>query len=127
MGDAVEIATDVAEALQAAHEQGVIHRDIKPSNILISRGKPLIADFGIALAISTAGGGERLTETGLSLGTPFYIEGTPLLDVYWRMNSVKLTGSKTGLLKFGPPLRLSFIPSNAPPRIVRLSAGENAA
>ncbi len=73
VGDAVEMATDVAEALQAAHEQGVIHRDIKPSNILISRGKPLIADFGIALAISTAGGGERLTETGLSLGTPFYM------------------------------------------------------
>ena len=71
--DAVKIAVDVAEALQAAHEQGVVHRDIKPGNILISRGKPLIADFGIALAVSAAGGGARLTETGLSLGTPYYM------------------------------------------------------
>jgi serine/threonine-protein kinase len=70
--DAVRIATDVAEALHAAHEQGVIHRDIKPANILMSKGRPLVADFGIALAVSQAGGG-RLTETGLSMGTPYYM------------------------------------------------------
>jgi serine/threonine protein kinase len=70
--EAVRIATDVAEALDAAHEQGVIHRDIKPANILLSRGRPLVADFGIALAVTTAGGG-RLTETGLSMGTPYYM------------------------------------------------------
>ena len=70
--EAVRIATDVAEALHAAHEQGVIHRDIKPANILLSRGRPLVADFGIALAVSAAGGG-RITETGLSVGTPFYM------------------------------------------------------
>jgi len=70
--EAIQIALDVAEALQAAHERGVIHRDIKPANILLSRGKPLVADFGISLALSTAGGG-RITETGLSLGTPHYM------------------------------------------------------
>ncbi len=70
--EAVRLTTAVAEALQAAHEQGVIHRDIKPANILLSRGSPLVADFGIALAVS-AGGGDRLTETGLSIGTPHYM------------------------------------------------------
>jgi len=70
--EALSIATAVARALEAAHEQGVVHRDIKPANILLSRGQPLVADFGIALAVS-AGGGGRLTETGMSLGTPFYV------------------------------------------------------
>ena len=70
--EAVRIASDVAEALHAAHQQGVIHRDIKPANILMSGGRPLVADFGIALAVSAAGGG-RLTETGLSMGTPHYM------------------------------------------------------
>ena len=70
--EAVAIATNVAGALQAAHERGVIHRDIKPANILLSKGEPLVSDFGIALAVGAAGGG-RLTETGLSLGTPHYM------------------------------------------------------
>ncbi|UCC24154.1 MAG: serine/threonine-protein kinase [Gemmatimonadales bacterium] len=70
--EAIRIAKLVANALQAAHDQGVIHRDIKPANILLARGEPLVADFGIALAVGAAGGG-RLTETGLSVGTPFYM------------------------------------------------------
>ncbi|MGD2069949.1 MAG: protein kinase [Gemmatimonadota bacterium] len=70
--EAVRITKDVAEALHAAHDEGVVHRDIKPANILLSRGRPLVTDFGIALAVSAAGGG-RLTETGLSLGTPYYM------------------------------------------------------
>ena len=70
--EAVSIATEVADALQYAHEQGVIHRDIKPENILLRNGRAFVADFGIALAVSAAAGG-RLTETGLSLGTPHYM------------------------------------------------------
>jgi serine/threonine-protein kinase len=72
MDEAVEIARDVASALDYAHRQGVIHRDIKPENILLHDGKPVVADFGIALAVSHAGG-SRLTETGLSIGTPHYM------------------------------------------------------
>ena len=70
--EAVRIARDVADALDYAHRNDIIHRDIKPANILLHDGRPVVADFGIALAISAAGGG-RMTETGLSLGTPHYM------------------------------------------------------
>ena len=70
--EAVRIARDVADALDYAHRHGVIHRDIKPENILLHDGRPMVADFGIALALSAAAGG-RMTETGMSLGTPHYM------------------------------------------------------
>src|SRR6186713_3138403 len=70
--EGVRIAREVADALDYAHSKGVIHRDIKPENILIQNGRPMVADFGIALAVSAAAGG-RMTETGLSLGTPHYM------------------------------------------------------
>jgi len=70
--EAVRIAIDVAEALHHAHTHGVVHRDVKPANILLHSGRPVIADFGIALAVGAAAGG-RLTETGISLGTPHYM------------------------------------------------------
>jgi len=70
--EAVRIAREVADALDYAHRHGVIHRDIKPENILLHDGRAIVADFGIALAVSAAAGG-RMTETGLSLGTPHYM------------------------------------------------------
>jgi Tol biopolymer transport system component len=70
--DAIRLAREVAEALDHAHKHGVVHRDVKPANILVQDGRPLVSDFGIALAVSHAGGG-RLTETGLSMGTPHYM------------------------------------------------------
>lgn len=70
--DAIHIATSVASALDYAHRHNVIHRDLKPENILLHEDQPLVADFGIALAVSNAGGG-RITQTGLSLGTPKYM------------------------------------------------------
>jgi serine/threonine-protein kinase len=70
--EAVRITREVASALDYAHRRGVIHRDIKPANILLQDGTALVSDFGIALAVSNAGGA-RLTETGLSLGTPYYM------------------------------------------------------
>ncbi len=72
INDAIRIATEVAGALDYAHRHGVIHRDIKPENILLHDGRALVADFGIALAASKAGG-SRMTETGMSLGTPTYM------------------------------------------------------
>src|SRR3982751_5983815 len=70
--EAIRISVAIANALDYAHAHGVIHRDLKPENILLQAGQPVIADFGIALAVSNAGG-NRITQTGLSLGTPAYM------------------------------------------------------
>ncbi len=70
--DALQIAREVAEALSYAHEHDVVHRDIKPENIMLSGGHAIVADFGIARAVSAAGG-DKLTQTGLAIGTPAYM------------------------------------------------------
>jgi tRNA A-37 threonylcarbamoyl transferase component Bud32/tetratricopeptide (TPR) repeat protein len=70
--EAVAITREVADALSYAHERGVVHRDIKPENILLSGGHAVLADFGIARAVGTAGG-KRVTASGHSIGTPAYM------------------------------------------------------
>jgi serine/threonine protein kinase/Tol biopolymer transport system component len=70
--DAVRLTSEIASALDYAHRHDVIHRDIKPENILLHEGQAMVADFGIALAASSAGS-TRMTETGMSLGTPHYM------------------------------------------------------
>ncbi|MDE3151624.1 MAG: serine/threonine-protein kinase [Gemmatimonadota bacterium] len=70
--EAIAITKQVASALDYAHRQGLVHRDIKPENILLQEGEAMLTDFGIALAVKEAGG-NRLTQTGLSLGTPQYM------------------------------------------------------
>ena len=72
VSDSVRITDQVASALSYAHERGVVHRDIKPENILIAGDQAIVADFGIARAVEVAGG-ERLTGTGLAVGTPAYM------------------------------------------------------
>ncbi len=70
--DVVRLTNDIAAALSYAHEHGIVHRDVKPENIMLTGGRAVVADFGIARAV-TAAGGERLTGTGLAIGTPAYM------------------------------------------------------
>ncbi len=72
VSETVKIITDAAKAIDFANQHGVVHRDIKPDNILLSDGEALVADFGVARAISVAGGA-KLTESGMTVGTPAYI------------------------------------------------------
>ncbi|HEX4599853.1 MAG TPA: serine/threonine-protein kinase [Gemmatimonadales bacterium] len=73
LDDVLRITTEVAEALAYAHSRGIVHRDIKPENILLSGGSAVVADFGIARAVSAAGEGHQLTQAGTILGTPTYV------------------------------------------------------
>ena len=103
--EAVRIASDVAGALDYAHRHGVIHRDIKPENILLHDGRPMVADFGIALAVSAAAGG-RMTETGLSLGTPHYMspeQATAEKDLSARSDVYSLGSVLYEMLTGSPP------------------------
>jgi len=103
--EAVKIAVEVADALQYAHEQGVIHRDIKPENVLLANGRPMVADFGIALAVSAAAGG-RMTETGLSLGTPHYMspeQATAEKEITGRSDIYSLASVLYEMLAGQPP------------------------
>ena len=70
--ETVRLTRTLASALDFAHRHGVVHRDIKPENVMLFEGEPLILDFGIAKAISAAGG-SSLTQTGVAIGTPAYL------------------------------------------------------
>ena len=73
IGEAVRILRDVADALAHAHRRGVVHRDIKPENVLLAERHAMVADFGIAKAVSEASGRSDLTTAGMALGTPAYM------------------------------------------------------
>ncbi|MFQ5551660.1 MAG: serine/threonine-protein kinase, partial [Gemmatimonadales bacterium] len=103
--ETVQLAREISGALQFAHDRGVVHRDIKPENILLQAGQALVADFGIALAVSQAGG-TRLTETGLSLGTPHYVspeQATGDRDVDSRSDVYSLGAMVYEMLTGEPP------------------------
>ena len=103
--EAVRITAQVADALDYAHRHGVIHRDIKPENILLHDGRPMVADFGIALALSAAAGG-RMTETGMSLGTPHYMspeQATAEKEITGRSDIYSLGSVLYEMLTGNPP------------------------
>ena len=104
IADAVRIATEVAAALDYAHRHGVIHRDIKPENVMLHDGSALVADFGIALAASKAGG-SRMTETGMSLGTPHYMSPEQAMGEreITRRSDVYALGAMTYEMLLGEP------------------------
>jgi len=115
--DALRLTSEIASALTYAHEQGVVHRDIKPENILLSDGRAIVADFGIAKAIS-ADGGPRLTQTGLSIGTPHYMSpeqvgGEP--DIDGRSDTYSLACVAYEMLAGEPP----FVGKNSQAIIAR--------
>jgi eukaryotic-like serine/threonine-protein kinase len=103
--ETVRLISLLAGALDFAHARGVVHRDLKPENILLQAGQPIIADFGIALAVAQAGG-ERVTQTGLSLGTPHYMSpeqaaGTHTVDA--RSDQYALAATAYEMLTGEPP------------------------
>jgi serine/threonine-protein kinase len=129
--EAIAITVKIAGALQVAHDRGIIHRDIKPANILLANGEPLVADFGIALAVQEAGGG-RLTETGLSVGTPYYMspeQATADRDPDARSDLYSLACLMYEMLAGDPPFTggtaqavLGQILTQAPPNITSARA-----
>src|SRR5437899_3860061 len=135
--EAVAITRQVASGLEHAHQRGVIHRDIKPANILIHEGEAMVADFGIALAVTEAAD-SRMTATGIAIGTPQYmrpeqatgerhIDGRSdqysLAAVLYEMlsgstpHSAPTTQALIAKLLTERPTRVRTVRSNVPPNI----------
>ncbi len=104
--EAVRITTEVASALAYAHSHGVVHRDIKPENILLEDGTAIVADFGIARAISVAGEERHLTQTGTVVGTPIYMspeQATGSSEIDGRSDQYSLACVTYEMLVGAPP------------------------
>src|SRR5256714_6571785 len=136
--DALRIATEVAGALAYAHSHGIVHRDIKPENIMLSGGTAVVADFGIARAVSVAGDGGHLTQTGTIIGTPAYMspeQATGSEDIDGRSDQYSLACVAYEMLVGEPPFTGSTaqaiiarhsLDSVSPPSIVRAMIPESA-
>jgi len=134
--DAVKITAEVASALAYAHSHGVVHRDIKPENIMLSGGSAVVADFGIARAISAAGEGQQLTKTGTVIGTPVYMspeQATGNPDIDGRSDQYSLACVAYEMLVGVPPftgttaqavMARHSLDSVSPPSIVRATIPE---
>ena len=107
--ESVRVAGEVADALGAAHDAGIVHRDIKPANIMIQGGRAIVADFGIARAIGSAGG-DRLTETGMVVGTPMYMspeQASGVIDLSGRSDIYSLACVVFEMVTGEPPFSAS--------------------
>src|SRR3989441_538519 len=131
--DALRIAAEVAGALAYAHSHGVVHRDIKPENVMLSGGTAVVADFGIARAVTAAGDAHQLTQTGTVIGTPAYMspeQATGSAEIDGRSDQYSLACVVYEMLVGEPPftgptaqavMARHSLDSVSPPSIVRAS------
>ncbi|PYP18399.1 MAG: hypothetical protein DMD52_02240 [Gemmatimonadetes bacterium] len=129
--ETLRITSEVAGALAYAHSHGVVHRDIKPENIMLSGGTAVVADFGIARAVSAAGAGQHLTQTGTVIGTPAYMspeQATGSAEIDGRSDQYSLACVTYEMLVGEPPftgptpqavMARHSLDSVSPPSIVR--------